>query len=181
MAGSPADSRVSSLEPFAAKPMEEDAPPAPAPEPFPYVFVIVKPNGVKQNASGPIQTLFEKSGFVLVNQCFHSDGVGQDVEAKFAEHYIEHKDKDFYSGLVTEMSNSGPFVSLIYKYPARPKTDEHPATTARDICKVVRAMYQESVRHNAIHVSDSEAAARREIGVWMGEGFVSGCLLSAGP
>lgn len=143
---------------------------------FPYVFVIVKPNGVKQNAGSLIQTLFEKSGFVLVNQCFHHNDIGQDVEAKFAEHYIEHKDKDFYSDLVTEMSNSGPFVSLIYRYPACPKTDAHPATTARDICKVVRAMFQESVRHNAIHVSNSEAASRREIAVWMGEDFVSGCL-----
>ena len=143
---------------------------------FPYVFVIEKPNGVKQGAGPMIQSIFENCGFILVNQCFHHNSVGGGVEDKFARHYIEHKDKDFYQGLVEEMSNSGPFVSLIYRYPAKPKTEAHPATTARDICKVVRAMYQESIRHNAIHVSDSEVAARREIGVWMGEDFVRGCL-----
>lgn len=153
----------------------EDAPEAQPLYPFPYVLVLIKPDGRRPGVWESVRDMFVKSGFILVNTCYHDDGYGESLEAKFAQHYLEHREKPFYVDLVREMSN-GPICTHIYRFPDNPKVDEHPITISRNICKVVRAMYQQSVRHNTIHVSDSMEASKHEIEVWMGKDFIRGCL-----
>lgn len=72
------------------------------------VFVLVKPDGVRRRLGVSIQQRFNRRGFVL-RRSLRFDGPVP-LRKLFAEHYIEHAEKPFYTDLVTEMS-AGPVVA----------------------------------------------------------------------
>jgi nucleoside-diphosphate kinase len=125
-------------------------------------FSIIKPDATERNLTGAINAVLEKSGLRIVAQ----KRVRWSA-AEAQEFYVEHKERPFYGELV-EFMTSGPIVvqvlegeNAIAKYrEVIGATD--PAAAAEG---TVRKLFAESKAKNAVHGSDSPAAATREIGL----------------
>jgi nucleoside-diphosphate kinase len=123
-------------------------------------FSIIKPDATARNLTGAINAVLEKSGLRIVAQ---KRVRWSPAEAQ--EFYVEHKERPFYGELV-EFMTSGPIVvqvlegeNAIAKYrEVIGATD--PAAAAEG---TVRKLFAESKAKNAVHGSDSPAAAAREI------------------
>jgi nucleoside-diphosphate kinase len=123
-------------------------------------FSIIKPDATERNLTGAINAVLEKSGLRIVAQ---KRVRWSTAEAQ--EFYVEHKERPFYGELV-EFMTSGPIVvqvlegeNAIAKYrEVIGATD--PAAAAEG---TVRKLFAESKAKNAVHGSDSPAAASREI------------------
>ncbi|MFA5773833.1 MAG: nucleoside-diphosphate kinase [Ilumatobacteraceae bacterium] len=127
-------------------------------------LVLLKPDAVERGLVGEIISRFENKGLTIAALQFRT------LDAAVLErHYAEHKDKGFYSDLVTFMSR-GPVVALVVEGP-------------QDTWQVVRAMMGETnplkaspgtirgdlgtiFTENLVHGSDSAASAEREIGIF---------------
>lgn len=70
-------------------------------------FLAVKPDGVQRRLVGEIVRRFERKGFKLV-----ALKLVQASEELLREHYVELREKPFYSRLVKYMS-SGPVVAMV--------------------------------------------------------------------
>ena len=121
---------------------------------------IIKPDAVARNLIGEIIARFEKNGLRVV--AARMLRLTRDQAGGF---YAEHEGKPFYDDLVAYMT-SGPVVVQVLEGDdavarnrklmgaTNPKNAE-PGT--------IRADFAESVEANAVHGSDSEASAEREI------------------
>ncbi len=127
-------------------------------------LVLLKPDAVERGLVGEIISRFENKGLTIAALEFRKLDA-----AVLEQHYAEHKDKGFYSDLVTFMSR-GPAVALVVEGP-------------QDTWQVVRAMMGETnplkaspgtirgdlgtiFTENLVHGSDSAASAEREIGIF---------------
>ncbi|KAL8163340.1 UNVERIFIED_CONTAM: hypothetical protein K2H54_018496 [Gekko kuhli] len=126
-------------------------------------FIAVKPDGVQRGLVGEIIKRFEQKGFRLVAMKFM-----QASENLLKQHYIDLKDRPFYSDLVKYM-NSGPVVAMVWEGLNVVKTgrvmlgetnpaDSKPGTIRGDFCI--------QVGRNIIHGSDSVESAQKEINLW---------------
>ncbi len=122
---------------------------------------IVKPDAVARNIIGEIYSRFEKSGLKIV-----AARMMQLSRDKAAGFYAEHEGKPFYDALIDYMS-SGPVVVQVLEgedaiqvnrklMGATDPKQAEPGT--------IRADFAESVDANAVHGSDSQTSAEREIG-----------------
>ncbi|OSN09813.1 nucleoside-diphosphate kinase [Lonsdalea iberica] len=123
-------------------------------------FSIIKPNAVAKNVIGAIYNRFESAGFKIVAaKMLH-------LTREQAEgFYAEHKGKPFFDGLVTFMT-SGPIMVQVLE-------GENAVLRHRDLmgatnpenalAGTLRADYADSLTENAVHGSDSQASAEREI------------------
>ena len=127
---------------------------------FEKTFSIIKPNSVLDNNIGNIIALFEKNGLRI-----SSLKLTKLSKEKAEGFYIEHKDRPFFGELVTFMT-SGPVVLMVLEGEnAVLKNRElmgatNPANAAPG---TIRKLYAKSVGENAVHGSDSQTAAEREI------------------
>lgn len=123
-------------------------------------FSIVKPDAVARNIIGEIYARFEKGGLRIVASKMLSL-----TTAQAQGFYAEHSERPFYGDLVNYMT-SGPVVVQVLEgenaiaqnrqlMGATNPADADPGT--------IRADFAESVEANAVHGSDSEEAAAREI------------------
>jgi len=126
-------------------------------------LIILKPNSVRKNVIGAILKKFEDAGLSII---------GSRMERLTAEtcgvFYAEHQGKPFYDGLV-EFMTSGPVLLLVV-------SGDHAITAARAIMGAtdpskadpgtIRAEFADSMTENAVHGSDSQASAEREIGIF---------------
>lgn len=146
------------------------APGEPAPRAYSGVnertFLAVKPDGVQRRLVGEIVRRFERKGFKLV-----ALKLVQASEELLREHYVELREKPFYSRLVKYMS-SGPVVAMVWQgldvvhasralIGATDPGDAMPGTIRGDFCM--------EVGKNVIHGSDSVESAHREIALWFRE------------
>ncbi|MEJ1272202.1 NME/NM23 nucleoside diphosphate kinase 1 [Cricetulus griseus] len=126
-------------------------------------FIAIKPDGVQRGLVGEIIKRFEQKGFRLVGLKFM-----QASEDLLKEHYIDLKDRPFFTGLVKYM-HSGPVVAMVWEGLNVVKTgrvmlgetnpaDSKPGTIRGDFCI--------QVGRNIIHGSDSVESAEKEIGLW---------------
>ncbi|XP_044160751.1 nucleoside diphosphate kinase A1 [Bufo gargarizans] len=126
-------------------------------------FIAVKPDGVQRGLVGDIIKRFEQKGFRLVGMKMQ-----QASKEHLQQHYIDLKDRPFYSGLVDYM-NSGPVVAMVWEGLNVVKTgrvmlgetnpaDSKPGTIRGDFCI--------QVGRNIIHGSDSVESAKKEIALW---------------
>lgn len=126
-------------------------------------FIAIKPDGVQRGLVGEIIKRFEQKGFRLVGLKFI-----QASEDLLKEHYIDLKDRPFFSGLVKYM-HSGPVVAMVWEGLNVVKTgrvmlgetnpaDSKPGTIRGDFCI--------QVGRNIIHGSDSVESAEKEISLW---------------
>jgi nucleoside-diphosphate kinase len=126
-------------------------------------FIAIKPDGVQRGLVGEIIQRFESKGFKLV-------GLKQlQVSRALAEeHYGEHKERPFFSGLV-DFITSSPVVAMVWEgkdavasarkmIGATNPLDSNPGT--------IRGDFGIDIGRNIIHGSDAVETAQREIALW---------------
>lgn len=121
---------------------------------------IIKPDAVKKQLVGTILARFEAAGFKIVQlKMLHL------TAAQAEGFYAEHKGKPFFEDLINFMT-SGPIVVQVLE--GENVIEENRrlmgATDPRQAeAGTIRADYADSIDANAVHGSDSPAAAQREI------------------
>jgi len=121
---------------------------------------IVKPDAVAKNVIGEITSRFEKAGLRVV-ACKMMRLSREQAEG----FYAEHAGKPFFAGLVEYMT-SGPVVVQVLEGEdaiARNRALMGATDPAKAEPGTIRADFAESIDANAVHGSDSEASAAREV------------------
>ncbi len=123
-------------------------------------FSIIKPDAVGKNAIGQIVSRFETAGLqVIASRMEHLS------EEKAQGFYAEHEGKPFYNDLVTFMT-SGPVVVQVLEGEGAIMLNRElmGATNPEEADKgTIRADFAENIDANAVHGSDSQESAAREI------------------
>jgi nucleoside-diphosphate kinase len=130
-------------------------------------LAIVKPDAVRAGHTGKILALLEGAGFVIRAARLVKLNTAQ------AEAFYEvHRERPFYRSLVTFMT-SGPALALALERDdavARLRDIIGATDPAEAKPGTVRKLFAESKERNAIHASDSEANAVREVAFFFAEG-----------
>lgn len=123
-------------------------------------FSIIKPNAVADNNIGNIIARFEKEGLrIAALKLTHLS------KEKAEGFYIEHKERPFFGSLVGFMTE-GPVVLMVLEGENAVEKNRkimgatNPANAEEG---TIRKLYAKSIEANAVHGSDSQAAADREI------------------
>ncbi len=121
---------------------------------------IIKPDAVAKNVIGDIISRFEQAGLKVIAAKM------QHLSREQAEgFYAEHKNRPFFPDLVGFMT-SGPVVVQVLQgdNAVVANRDLMGATNPQDAAPgTIRADFAETIDANAVHGSDSVAAAEREI------------------
>lgn len=128
---------------------------------------IIKPDAVEKHHIGAIIDRFEKNGLNIA-----AIKMMTLTPEQAGEFYAEHKERPFYKDLVSYMS-SGPVVVMVLDGPnAIVKNREIMGATDPKAAAAgtLRADFAESKSRNAVHGSDSPAAAKREIAFFFQKG-----------
>lgn len=121
---------------------------------------IVKPDAVAKNLIGDICSRFEHAGLRII-----AAKMMRLQEDKARGFYAEHRERPFFAELV-EFMTSGPIVVQVLEGEnaiARNRDLMGATNPAEAAAGTVRRDFAESVGRNAVHGSDSPAAAEREI------------------
>ena len=123
-------------------------------------FSIIKPDAVAKNVIGEITARFEKAGLKVV-----ASKLKQLSKAEAEGFYAEHKERGFFGDLVAFMTSGPVVVQVLEGENAIARNRElMGATNPKEAAPgTIRADFAESIDANAVHGSDSEAAAAREI------------------
>ena len=123
-------------------------------------FSIIKPDAVAKNVIGEITSRFEKAGLRVV-----SSKMVQLSEREAAGFYAEHSERGFFKDLVAFMTSGPVIVQVLEGENAVAKNRElMGATNPKEAAPgTIRADFAVSIDENAVHGSDSEASAAREI------------------
>ena len=123
-------------------------------------FSIIKPNAVADSNIGNIIARFEKEGLrIAALKLTHLS------KEKAEGFYIEHKERPFFGSLVGFMTE-GPVVLMVLEGENAVEKNRkimgatNPANAEEG---TLRKLYAKSIEANAVHGSDSQAAADREI------------------
>ena len=132
-----------------------------------YTLTIVKPDAFSGGKAGKIIAHLEQQGFKIVaSRVLHMN----DTEA--GAFYEVHRERPFYGSLVSFMT-SGPCMPMILEK-ADAVSALRAAIGATDPAQAdegtVRKLFAESKERNAIHASDSDENAAREIAFFFTEG-----------
>lgn len=134
-------------------------------------LAIIKPDAVANHRSGDILAHLEREGFVV-----RAARLVRLSRAEAGAFYEIHRGRPFYSDLV-EFMTSGPCLPLVLE---RDNAVAHyravigatdPAEAAEG---TIRKLYAESKGRNAVHGSDSDENADREIGFFFPEHELAG-------
>ncbi len=132
---------------------------------------IIKPDAVKKNLIGAIESRFEQAGLKIV--ALKMVHLTREQAEGF---YAEHQGKPFFEGLVDFMTSGPVCVQVLSGEDAIARNRElMGATNPKDAAPgTIRADYAESVGVNTAHGSDSPESAEREIAYFFepGEIFV---------
>ena len=126
-------------------------------------FFMIKPDGVKRNLIGEIISRVEEKGFKITKIKMMT--ISQDLAE---EHYEEHKDKPFFSDLVSFIT-SGPVVAMQVEgenvvaqirnlMGATNPSDATPGSIRGDLAT--------ELDKNVVHGSDSDESAERELNLF---------------
>ena len=121
---------------------------------------IVKPDAVAKNVIGQIYSRFEAAGLkVVAAKMKHLS------RAEAEGFYAVHKERPFFNDLVSFMISGPVMVQVLEGEGAVLKNRELMGATdpKKADAGTIRADFAESIDANAVHGSDSEAAAAREI------------------
>jgi nucleoside-diphosphate kinase len=122
---------------------------------------IIKPDAVAKNVTGEIISRFEKAGLVVV-----ASRMERLSRAQAEGFYAEHDGKPFFNDLV-EFMTSGPVVLQVLEGEDAIMLNRElmGATNPQEADQgTIRADFAMSIDANAVHGSDSEKSAEREIG-----------------
>ena len=123
-------------------------------------FSIIKPDAVAKNVIGEITSRFEKAGLRIV-----ASKMKQLSEREAAGFYAEHSERGFFKDLVAFMT-SGPVIVQVLEgeHAVLQNRELMGATNPKEAAAgTIRADFAVSIDENAVHGSDSEASAAREI------------------
>ena len=121
---------------------------------------IIKPDAVAKNVIGQIISRFEENNLKVVAAKLitlsASDAGG---------FYAEHKDKPFYNDLIEFMTSGPVFIQVLEGEDAIGKNRELMGNTdpSKADPGTIRADFAQTIDANAVHGSDSEKSAEREI------------------
>ena len=126
-------------------------------------FFMIKPDGVKRNLIGEIISRVEEKGFKITKIKMMT--INQNLAE---EHYGEHKDKPFFSDLVSFIT-SGPVVAMQVEgenvvaqirnlMGATNPSDATPGSIRGDLAT--------ELEKNVVHGSDSDESAERELNLF---------------
>lgn len=134
---------------------------------------IIKPDAIASGKAGLILAHLEQAGFLVRGARLMRLSRSQ------AERFYEvHRGRPFYPELVEFMS-SGPCMPLALERTgtdavAQMRTTIGATDPAEAAPGTIRKLYAESKGRNAIHASDSDENARREIGFFFAESELAG-------
>jgi nucleoside-diphosphate kinase len=121
---------------------------------------IIKPDAVGKNLIGQIYSRFESNGLQIVaaKMLRLSDAVAGGF-------YAEHKARPFFPALIEFMTSGPVMVQVLEGEGAIAKNRELMGATnpAEAAAGTIRADFASSIDANAVHGSDSQASAAREI------------------
>ena len=121
---------------------------------------IIKPDAVAKNVIGEIISRFEKNDLKIIAAKLitlsDSDAGG---------FYAEHEGKPFYNDLIAFMTSGPVFIQVLEGEDAIAKNRELMGNTDPSKADVgtIRADFAQTIDANAVHGSDSEKSAVREI------------------
>jgi len=121
---------------------------------------IIKPNAVKKNKIGTIIKMFEDGGLVVkALKMLHLD------EEQAKEFYEVHSKRDFYQSLVNFMCSGNVVVGVLEGDDAVSRCRKIMGATdpAKAEPGTIRALMGDNIQENAVHGSDSDENAIREI------------------
>ncbi|HEY2804665.1 MAG TPA: nucleoside-diphosphate kinase [Gemmatimonadales bacterium] len=127
---------------------------------------IIKPDAVASGKAGKVLAHLEQSGFKL-----RAARMVRLSTAQAEAFYAVHTERPFFRSLVTFMT-SGPCIPMALEAegPVKKLRDVIGATDPKEAAPgTIRALFAESKERNAIHASDSDENARREIGFFFTE------------
>tara|TARA_B100001027_G_scaffold162993_1_gene115433 strand:+ start:565 stop:975 length:411 start_codon:yes stop_codon:yes gene_type:complete len=121
---------------------------------------IIKPDAVAKNVIGEIISRFEKNNLKIIAAKLitlsASDAGG---------FYAEHEGKPFYNDLIEFMTSGPVFIQVLEGEDAISKNRELMGNTDPSMADpgTIRADFAQTIDANAVHGSDSEISAEREI------------------
>lgn len=137
-------------------------------------FSIIKPDAVAKNKIGAIVERFESNGLTpIAMKKIHM------TEAQAKEFYAEHAERPFYGELVDFMTSGPVVVQVLEGENAILKNRELMGATNPDNAEAGTIRYDfarpvEDLSANAVHGSDGEEAAAREISFFFTEAELVG-------
>jgi nucleoside-diphosphate kinase len=132
---------------------------------------IVKPDAVAAGNTGKIVAHLEQAGFRL-----RAARLVRLTRAEAGAFYAIHRERPFYGGLV-EFMTSGPCLPMALERAdavAQLRTAIGATDPAEAAPGTIRKLYAESKGKNAIHASDSDENAAREVGFFFSAGELAG-------
>ena len=129
-------------------------------------LILLKPDALHRGLVGPILERFERKGLRLVGMKLR-----QFSKDLLRQHYSDHKERPFFSGLVDYM-NSAPVLALALQgvdaiSVARSLIG---ATNGREAAPgTIRGDFGMSFSTNLVHGSDGPEAAQKELGLFFGD------------
>ena len=123
-------------------------------------FSIIKPDATRRNLTGAVTKMLEEAGLRVV-----ASKMLQLSEREAAGFYAEHSERGFFKDLVAFMTSGPVIVQVLEGEAAVLKNRElMGATNPKEAAAgTIRADFAVSIDENAVHGSDSEASAAREI------------------
>jgi len=123
-------------------------------------LAIIKPDAVGRNLAGKILALLEEKGFRV-----RALRMMRLTEQQAQEFYAVHRERPFYGSLVKFMTSGVAIPLVLQRDNAVAALREAIGATdpAEAAAGTVRKLYAESKERNAIHASDSNENAIREI------------------
>jgi nucleoside-diphosphate kinase len=123
-------------------------------------FGIIKPDAVKNGNTGEILAMIQKDGFRIVGMKMRR--LGKHEAENF---YAVHKERPFYGGLVTFMTEGPVVVLALERENAIARWRElmgatNPANAAEG---TIRKRFAENIERNSVHGSDATETAAQEI------------------
>lgn len=123
-------------------------------------FSIIKPNAIQKNVVGGILSRFEKRGLkIAAAKMMHL------TKEKAEGFYIEHKERPFFQSLIHFMTSSPVLVLVLEGENAVALNREIMGATdpAKAEAGTIRKDFGDHIEANAVHGSDSQNSAKREI------------------
>ncbi len=127
---------------------------------------IIKPDAVKKNITGKIISLFEENGFNIIAQ--KKIHLTQNQAEMF---YDIHKERPFFKSLVDFMTSGPCIVQVIEKENAVLENRKLMGATNPEQAEMgtIRKQFASNVEANAVHGSDSQENAQKEIAFFFSE------------
>ena len=121
---------------------------------------IIKPDAVAKNVIGEIISRFEKNNLKIIAAKLITLSA-----SNAGSFYAEHKGKPFYDDLIEFMTSGPVFIQVLEGEDAISKNRELMGNTdpSKADPGTIRADFAQTIDANAVHGSDSEKSAAREI------------------